>query len=90
MPTAAATPTWKEIADLLRVEKGCPVTLQGVHQLYRRHVLRSRKPHWETAALPREATATPETKTVVAQTPPPRPFRRPPADDLTLNNPLNV
>lgn len=82
--------TWKEIADLLRIEKGCSVTFQGVHQYYRRYVLRSRKPHWESPTLlPPEAT-TPETRPVLAETPPTRPFRRPPADDLTLNNPLNV
>ena len=31
--------TWKEIAELLRTEKGCFVTLQGVHQFYRRFIL---------------------------------------------------
>ena len=82
--------TWKEIAASLRAEKGCAVTLQGVHQFYRRHVLRSRKPHWETTALQPPETAMPATRTVLAETPPVRPFRRPSADDLTLNNPLNV
>jgi len=84
--------TWKEIAESLRAEKGCSVTLQGVHQFYRRYVLRSRKPHWETQdpVIPPPETATPAPRTVLAETPPARRFRRPAADDLTLNNPLNV
>ena len=83
---------WKEIAELLREQKNCSVTLQGVHQFYRRYVLRSRKPHWETQVpfLPAPAKATPAPRTVLAELPPKRPFRRPPADDLTLNDPLNV
>lgn len=86
--------TWKEIAESLRAEKGCSVTLQGVHQFYRRYVLRSRKPHWETQVPvippPETATTTTIPRTVLAETPPARPFRRPSAADLTLNNPLNV
>ena len=84
--------TWKEIAESLRAEKGCSVTLQGVHQFYRLYVQRSRKPHWETQ-VPRISppeTAVPTPKTVQAETPPARPFRRPSVADLTLNNPLNV
>src|SRR5256886_1735946 len=80
--------TWKEIAELLRSEKGCSVTLQGVHQFYRRFVLRSRNPHWETQAPPTPETA--DRKSMLASTPQERPFRRPAADDLTLNNPLIV
>src|SRR6266516_4069049 len=72
--------TWKEIAESLRSEKGCSVTLQGVHQFYRRYVLRSRKPHWETQVpLPPPAETAAPPKTVRAETPPARPFRRPPA-----------
>src|SRR6266498_199582 len=84
--------TWKEIAESLRTEKGCSVTLQGVHQFYRRYVQRSRKSHWETQVplIPPPETATPSPRTVQAETPPARPFRRPSAADLTLNNPLNV
>ena len=84
--------TWKEIAQLLCVEKSCSVTLQGVHQFYRRYVLPSRKPHWETqvSTFQSPAKVTPATRTVLAEIPPQRPFRRPPADDLTLNDPLNV
>jgi hypothetical protein len=32
--------TWQEIPELLRAEKGCPVTFQRVHQFYRRYVKR--------------------------------------------------
>ena len=80
--------TWKEIAESLRSEKGCSVTLQGVHQFYRRFVLRSRKPHWETQPPLNPETA--DRKSVLASTPQERPFRRPAADDLSLNNPLIV
>jgi len=84
--------TWKEIAESLRADKGCSVTLQAVHQFYRRYVQRSRKPHWETQLplIPAPETAVPTPKTVQAETPPARPFRRPSVADLTLNNPLNV
>ncbi len=84
--------TWKEIAESLRANKGCSVTLQGVHQFYRRYVQRSRKPHWETQfqLIPPPGSAEPAPKTVQAETPPARPFRRPSVSDLTLNNPLNV
>ncbi len=84
--------TWKEIAESLRADKGCSVTLQAVHQFYRRYVQRSRKPHWETQLplIPAPETAVPTPKTVQAETPPARPFRRPSVADLTLNNPLNI
>ena len=80
--------TWKEIAELLRSEKGCSVTLQGVHQFYRRFVLRSKKPHWETLAPPTAEST--DRKSMLPSMPPERPFRRPAADDLSLNNPLIV
>ena len=80
--------TWKEIAESLRSEKGCAATLQGVHQFYRRFVLRLRKPHWETQSPPTPETV--ERKSVLPSTPQERTFRRPAADDLTLNNPLIV
>ena len=80
--------TWKEIAELLRSEKGCSVTLQGVHQFYRRYVLRSRKPHWETQSPPTAETT--DRKSMLPSMPSERPFRRPAADDLSLNNPLIV
>jgi len=39
--------TWKEIAEALRAEKGCAITFQGVHQFYRRYVMRQRYHHLE-------------------------------------------
>ena len=39
--------TWKEIAATLSGEKDCAITAQGVHQFYRRHLLRRAKGHWE-------------------------------------------
>ena len=32
--------TWQEIATLLRTEKGCVITFQGLHQFYRRYLKR--------------------------------------------------
>jgi hypothetical protein len=49
--------TWQEIATLLRTEKGCAITFQGLHQFYRRHLKRQSQPHWESEA----ATAQPAT-----------------------------
>src|ERR1700716_4292311 len=65
--------TWKEIAESLRCEKGCAVTLQGVHQFYRRFVLQSRKPHWETQAPPTPANGRPEIRAGVNATGAPLP-----------------
>jgi isopropylmalate/homocitrate/citramalate synthase len=42
--------TWQEIAMLLRTEKGCAITYQGLHQFYRRHLKRQARPHWESEA----------------------------------------
>jgi hypothetical protein len=39
--------TWKEIAAALSSEKSCVITAQGVHQFYRRYLLRRAKAHWE-------------------------------------------
>jgi hypothetical protein len=39
--------TWKEIAAALSGQKDCAITAQGVHQFYRRHLLRRAKGHWE-------------------------------------------
>src|SRR2546423_15588514 len=68
--------TWKEIAELLGCEKTCSVTLQGVHQFYRRFVLRSKKPHWETQSPPTPEKA--DRKSVRPPTPPKSPSRRTP------------
>jgi len=43
--------TWQEIATLLRTEKGCTITFQGLHQFYRRFLKRKARPHWESEAV---------------------------------------
>jgi hypothetical protein len=40
--------TWQEIAEQLRIEKGCSITFQGLHQFYRRYVKRQARAHWES------------------------------------------
>ena len=68
--------TWKEIAELLGSEKGCAITLQGLHQFYRRFLKRAAKPHWEDQA----ATPAKPPRPQAAQVPPatsPNTFRRP-------------
>jgi len=86
--------TWLEIATLLRIEKGCAITFQGLHQFYRRYLKRQARPHWESeAVMARSAsvlTPAPARKRVVAATPTPRPFRQPNFDHIKLNDPTNV
>jgi hypothetical protein len=54
--------TWQEIATLLRTEKGCSITFQGLHQFYRRYLKRQSRPHWEEGAMTAQpATVKPET-----------------------------
>jgi hypothetical protein len=85
--------TWKEIADRLTTEKGCPITLQGVHQFYRRHLRLLARSHWErdTAAGESSVAPTPAAescrKPVLAVTPPARPFRQPNPNTINLNDP---
>ncbi len=73
--------TWQEIAALLRTEKGCAITFQGLHQFYRRYLKRQARPHWENeAATP--AAQSPKAnsqsrKPTLAATAQPRPFRQP-------------
>ena len=56
--------TWQEIATLLRTEKGCAITFQGLHQFYRRHLKRQARPHWENeAATSPQATVNPSAST---------------------------
>jgi hypothetical protein len=43
--------TWQEIATLLRTEKGCSITFQGLHQFYRRYLKRQARTHWEDGAM---------------------------------------
>jgi len=86
--------TWQEIAALLRTEKGCAITFQGLHQFYRRHLKRQSRPHWENelAAVP-PTVAKPEfpgRKSVLAATPMPRSFRQPNPENINLNDPTNI
>ncbi len=85
--------TWKEIAVLLRTEKACVISFQGVHQFYRRYLIRSAHPHWERG--PASAPVAPPTvdsprKAPQASTPSQRSFRKPPPDSIQLNDPNDV
>ena len=85
--------TWKEIAELLRTKNGCAITFQGVHQFYRRYVIRQARPHWEraTAAAPTTLPPVePSRSAPQASTPPARSFRQPLPDRIQLNDPNNV
>ena len=86
--------TWQEIATLLRTEKGCVITFQGLHQFYRRYLKRRAQPHWESeAVLAHPASVKPQLqarKPVLAATPTPRSFRQPNSDDIKLNDPTNL
>jgi hypothetical protein len=81
--------TWKEIAHLLCAQKGCPITLQGVHQFYRRYLERLTQPHWERDACA-EPLETPLTKqsrnTALASTPPQRSFKAVDPARINLND----
>jgi hypothetical protein len=86
--------TWQEIATLLRTEKGCAITFQGVHQFYRRYLKRQTRHHWEDG----EVMAQPATvklpptahKPVLAATPADRLFRQPNPDEIKLNDPTKL
>src|SRR5208337_2197678 len=58
---------WQEIAKLLRTEKDCVITSQGLHQFYRRYLKRQARSHWENEA----ATAQPATMKPSASAPTP-------------------
>ena len=58
---------WQEIAKLLRTEKDCVITSQGLHQFYRRYLKRQARSHWESEA----ATAQPATVKPSASAPTP-------------------
>src|SRR5580698_101719 len=82
--------TWREIAEWLAVEGGCRITLQGLHQFYRRYVKRQGRHHWEDEgralsvppSLPHESVNRPESsrKPVLAAIPASRLFRQPSPD----------
>src|SRR5258706_13345968 len=82
--------TWKEIAQLLRAEKGCAITFQGVHQFYRRFLKRQARPHWErltdTAQPLDKPTTSTRPNTALASTPRTPSFRLPPTDGIQLND----
>jgi hypothetical protein len=82
--------TWQEIAELLRTEKSCPITFQGVYQFYRRFVKRQTRPHWERETLSPTLPTDPPRKTVLASLPPARPFKAPNPDSIQLNDPTNL
>ena len=88
--------TWKEIAELLRVEKGCVISAQGVHQFCRRYTQRQNRPHWEHEAANTSPVNVPASVSrpprgiVTASTPAVRPFRRPNPNDIKLNDPTKV
>ncbi len=86
--------TWQEIATLLRTERGCAITFQGLHQFYRRYLKRQSRPHWENAAtMPQPATVktpAPTRKPVLAATPSERSFRQPNSANLKLNDPTKL
>ena len=85
--------TWKEIAEWLAVEEGCRITLQGLHQFYRRYVKRQGQHHWEDEgrglSVPLELASRPESNRipVLAAIPASRSFRQPSPDSLNLNDP---
>lgn len=85
--------TWKEIAERLQTEKACSITLQGVHQFYRRYVRLLARPHWERDAAAVESSVAPTStaeahrKTVLAVAPPARPFRQPNPNTINLSDP---
>jgi hypothetical protein len=86
--------TWEEIATLLRTEKGCVITFQGLHQFYRRYLKRQARPHWEGSGVmvqlaPVKPSA-PAHKPVLATTPMPRSYRQPSPENIKLNDPTNL
>jgi hypothetical protein len=60
--------TWQEIATRLRIERGCVITSQGLHQFYRRYLKRQARSHWESqSATPQPATVNPSATTPTLQ-----------------------
>ena len=86
--------TWQEIASLLRTERGCSITFQGLYQFYRRHLKRQARPHWESDATMAQPAPV-DTKSlayepVLAATPASRPFRQPNSNEIKLNDPTKL
>ena len=86
--------SWQEIATQLNTEKNCAITLQGLHQFYRRHLKRQASCHWENEAAVVQPVAEQPTvfvrKTIVAATPVARSFRQPNIHEIKLNDPTNI
>ena len=86
--------TWQQIATLLRTEKDCAITFQGLHQFYRRYLKRQAKPHWEDGAVMSQPATVklqaPAYKPVLAATPMPRSFRQPSPENIKLNDPTKL
>jgi hypothetical protein len=86
--------TWEEIAALLRTEKGCVITFQGLHQFYRRYLKRQARPHWEDGGVMSQPATVksqaPAYKPVLAATPSDRPFRQPNPNEIKLNDPTKL
>ena len=86
--------TWQEIAALLRTEKGCAITFQGLHQFYRRYLKRQARIHWEDGAVMSPPAAVkpsaPAHKPVLAATPMPRSYRQPSPENIKLNDPTKL
>ena len=86
--------TWQEIAALLRTEKGCVITFQGLHQFYRRYLKRQARPHWEDGGvMVQPAPVNPSasaSRPVLAATPTPRSFRQPSPENIKLNDPTKL
>ena len=86
--------TWQEIATLLRTEKDCAITFQGLHQFYRRYLKRQAKPHWEDGAvMSLPATLEPPApahKPMLAATPTSRSYRQPSPHNIKLNDPTKL
>jgi hypothetical protein len=84
--------TWQEIAALLRTEKDCAISFQGLHQFYRRYLKRQARPHWENGAVaPVKPMANGQSrKPVLAATLQPRSFRQPNLEQIQLNDPTKL
>jgi len=88
--------TWKQIAEQLRSEKACPITLQGVHQFYRRYLRLRARPHWERDTPAAQSPVTPrpgggqQRKPLLAATPAAPPYRQPDPNNINLNDPSTL
>jgi hypothetical protein len=84
--------TWQEIAAMLRTDRDCDITFQGLHQFYRRFLKHQARPHWEDVAKPQASAelARASRATIVAATPAPKSFKQPNLDGMKLNDPTQI